>query len=308
MDSDDEDDGDNEGMASIDQSSKDDPAATVASRRPLVQLLSNARRVMKAVLEIYQKTYEAATEDARELWKFVYCDAIKSVLSKKDKEDVYGQVSVTKEKLMEKVSVSDEAMVMTIVLVKIEEAIAERGNKGISDLETSTVSEDRLDEDGGSSTTTRNKRKKKGQGRGGGRKKRGVSNGDKILVTGGRSIDPELGRNVRIFQTMRSKIVKARTVLSANDDGKGWYQAISEHITLLGREERALENVLEDAGAAVGIGGIMDPLLDLCGNLESGGFDEVDFEDSEFKACPFATAALQEERMRAVAQGLRTAI
>ena len=140
---------------------------------------------------------------------------------------------------MERVTVLDEAMVMTIVLVKIdetlEETLAEEGSIGVSTL---TPGED-------AASTTTNKRK--GQGKGGGRKKRRTDGRNKkVPMNAGCGVDPELGRNGKIFQRMRAKVLKARE----NGDGLGWYQAIAEEITKIKRQEKAIGNMLLDYGTS----------------------------------------------------------
>jgi hypothetical protein len=54
--------------------------ATISSQQQLVQLLRDPQRVMKATLQIYKERYKEATDDAKELWKFVYWDAIRPIL------------------------------------------------------------------------------------------------------------------------------------------------------------------------------------------------------------------------------------
>jgi hypothetical protein len=267
-----------------DDSGGEEAGVAFGSRRPLVELLSNSKKVMAAMLEMYDKPYEDASADARELWKFVYCDAIKAVLSKKAKDDVYA-VGVTKERIMERVTVSDEAMVMTIVLVKIdetlEETLAEEGSIGVSTL---TPGED-------AASTTTNKRK--GQGKGGGRKKRRTDGKNKkVPMNAGVGVDPELGRNSKIFQRMRAKVLKARE----NGDGLGWYQAIAEEIDEMKRQGRALGNML-DYGTSGSVGSI--PIL-----CDLASDDNDDVEDGEFSKCPYAAACLEEETRRARALGL----
>jgi hypothetical protein len=267
---------------SDEDSSTDAAGVAFGSRRPLVELLSNSRKVMAATLEMYNKPYEDASENAKELWKFVYCDAIKAVLSKKDKDDIYA-VGVTKDRIMERVTVSDEAMVMTILLVKIEETLAEEGSIGLSDLTPG----------GDASTSTSTTNKRKGQGKGGGRKKRRTDGRNKkIPMNAGGGLDPELGRNGKIFQRMRTKVLKARE----NGDGLGWYQAIAEEITEIKRQEKALGNMLD-----YGTSGSVSSIPILC-DLTSGDNDNV--EDGEFSKCPYADACLEEEKHRARALGL----
>jgi hypothetical protein len=97
---------------------------------------------------------------------------------------------------MEKVTVSDEAMVMTIVLVKIEETLNEEGNGQVSDLSANSSTATTMDEDNPSE-----KRKNKGQGKGCGRKKRktvGEHGKKKQVPVNHRegSLDPELGKHI----------------------------------------------------------------------------------------------------------------
>ena len=267
-----------------DDSGGEEAGVAFGSRRPLVELLSNSKKVMAAMLEMYDKPYEDASADARELWKFVYCDAVKAVLSKKDKDDVYA-VGVTKERIMERVTVSDEAMVMTILLVKIDETLAEEGSIGVSTF---------TPDDDASTSTSRTSKRKKGQGKGGGRKKRRTDGRNKkVPMNAGCGVDPELGRNGKIFQRMRAKVLKARE----NGDGLGWYQAIAEEITKIKRQEKAIGNMLLDYGTSGSVGSI--PIL--C-DLASDDDDNV--EDGEFSKCPYAAACLEEETRRARALGL----
>jgi hypothetical protein len=267
-----------------DDSGGEEAGAAFGSRRPLVELLSNSKKVMAAMLGMYDKPYGDASADAKELWKFVYCDAVKAVLSKKDKDDVYA-VGVTKERIMERVTVSDEAMVMTILLVKIDETLAEEGSIGVSTF---------TPDDDASTSTSRTSKRRKGQGKGGGRKKRRTDGRNKkVPMNAGCGVDPELGRNGKIFQRMRAKVLKARE----NGDGLGWYQAIVEEITKIKRQEKAMGKMLLDYGTSGSVGSI--PIL--C-NLASDDDDNV--EDGEFSKCPYAAACLEEETRRARALGL----
>jgi hypothetical protein len=264
--------------------------AAVGSQGHLVELLLNSKRVMAATLEIYAKSYDGASDDAKELWRFVYCDAIKSILPKQDKDDLY-QKGVTKDKILERVTVSDEAMVMTIVLVKIEETLEEQGSSGVSDVTANSTGGD----DSSKGTTA----KRKSQGKGGGRKKRKVVGSKKKKVPINHqagALDPELGRNVDIFQKMRARIMKARSVQSANDDGLGWYNAIAMEITELRKKEKALDNLFDSAGME---GGMPTLLCDL-----TSGDNDMEMEGGEFSRCPYTAAVIEEEIRQAKARGL----
>jgi hypothetical protein len=254
----------------------EDGMATISSQRRLVQVLRDSKKVMKAAMQIYKEKYEEATDDAKELWKFVYCDAIRSILSKQDKDDIY-EKGVTKDKIMEKVTVSDEAMVMTIILVKIEETLSEEGNGQVSDLSAnSTV---------------------KGQGKGGGRKKRKTvgEHGKKKKVPFNHregSLDPELGKHSKLFLAVRSKIMRARSIQTTNDDGLGWYEAIAKEISRL--KKGKLGNLID---------GSPTRMPDLLEDLASGNNVGLDV-DGEFSRCIFTEDVMEEEDRLARARGV----
>ena len=254
--------------------------STVRLQKDLVDLLKEPKRVYAAVLkDLYKKEYAEAGKDAKELWRFVYQFALKSVMSKQDRDATYGAhgENLTKEQLMEKVSVSDEAMIIMIVVAKAEEV----ATGAVSDLDSTTVT-------GGSSssnTTVGSKRKDGSRNHGGGRKKRVKGPSE------AKNWDSELGtvKNQKAYANIHNRILKARTTNSRNDDTLGWYAAAMEILSEQRQETETFESTMDRS-----IGGFLRPRLESATDAS-----DIELEiPCGYELCPVAREFLEEERRR----------
>ena len=131
---------------------------------------------------------------------------------------------------MEKISLSDEAFVMTVIAVKIHEINEESASTAISDL----GSQQTEDVDDAASGTRRKRKSKKDKG--GGRKKRRVEQSGKM--------DPEVGNHKRLYLSLCKVCSRARSVTGTNDDENGWHQAIADELETTHKARENLERTL----------------------------------------------------------------
>ena len=182
----------------------------------LAKLLCTPSKVYKALQELYVVDFEMSSSNAKRLWFFLHSHATRGVLSKQDQVEIHESAAeVTKEILMEKVTISDEAMILAIIVAKLEEVICETGyDEYVSKLDATTTSTPGQEEDESDDASTIGTRKRKKK-HGGGRKKRFQEG------SSGSGADPEVKNYEPLYNSIHGIIKKAREL-----DEHGWYAAI----------------------------------------------------------------------------------
>ena len=267
----------------------EESTASISPQDSLATLLRVPSRVYQASKEFYIGKFEVASDDAKRLWFFLHSQATKAILSKRDQVEIHeGPREVTKETLMQKVTVSDEAMVLMIIVAKLEEAIHETGNGGhISELDSitagTTAPDQQENESEDSSTIGTRKRPQKQRG---GRKKRvrGSSNANAI------GADPEVGNNETLYNSFIGLIKAAR-----ESDELGWYDAAVARINEARVETRELSKAL----CSIETNPIMN-LNDLIATQDPANKDPY----GGLELCPIAEKILEQERQQAIRYGL----
>ena len=213
--------------------------ATIDVDGKLFNLLKDNKRVYQALGRVHVAKFEDASDDTKELWLFVFCRVIKAVLPKSDMISIYSAKNlVTKEILMDKVGVSDEAMVWVIIMAKIREILAELKDDGNGTF-ISSVDESACSNGGG---------KGNGQGRGGGRKKLKRDKSGKVLRASG--INPEVGSHQVAYRSYYDLVEKSRSSGgNVGDDANGWYNAIVERLQQMKADGEHLDESLPEPTA-----------------------------------------------------------
>jgi hypothetical protein len=201
--------------------------------------------------------------------------------------------SLTKEKLMNGVSVSDEAMVVVIILVKLPEIIEALGDDdGVSDLSEVHGASTAVDDQ---SSISQGSKKRKAAGTKNGKKQGGRKKRKQKEETGG--VDRELGtaENAKVFRAMEQRIKMARTVRQTDDDGNGWYEAVVEKLEEMSKQAQELQSLLDkskdEADASKETGpGLMSFHKQLAKQDDRGCGDIPD----GFQACGVAASMLRE--------------
>ncbi|CAB9506067.1 expressed unknown protein [Seminavis robusta] len=246
---------------------------TTETSHKLIELLSSKDKVYSALASIHEpgKEYDSVSGDTKELWGFVVRRVLKMVLPKSEVGSIYsGKTPVTKELLMDKVGVSDEAMVWTIIMAKTEE-ILEEAKIGESGSAISNMASDSI---GGG---------RKGNRRGG-RKQRKRDSDGKILASN--KFDAEVGNHQAAYEQFYGRITRSRSSNGGyNDDGNGWYDAAVEKLNVMRNENQS------DSLQGTGNTGICPAILAV---FTSADGDKENQVGAGFSECAIAMDLIQQ--------------
>ena len=242
------------GGSSVDEATTG--ATIVGVDHHLLSVLTVRQKFLLAMLDIHKPgvKFDQVNPDTKAVWLFVYSRVVKAALPRSDTNALYnGKTPLTKEMLMEKVGVSDEAMILTIVTVKMQEILKEFKSGG----DGSNISQVTQPTTGGSignnardsedASVSDHTRKRKGQGKGGGRKRRNIAPEDPSECL----FNPEVGAHQVTYEKFYRRISKSRSSSeSITGDANGWYQAVVDRLEEMRSKGEILSQRLQDSSTA----------------------------------------------------------
>ena len=98
--------------------------------KQVAKLLRDKGAFLQAMKTLGSEPHSKASDDQKALWHFIHFQGVKAVLCKKERDELRGKKAseVNVDKLIAKVHVSEEAMVMTTMIAKIRDWVEDTDN------------------------------------------------------------------------------------------------------------------------------------------------------------------------------------
>ena len=225
----------------------------------LLGILRERKKFLQAMLDMHKPgvKFDQANPDAKAIWLFIYSRIVKAALPRSDTSALYAsKTPLTKEVLMAKVGVSDEAMILTIMTVKMQEVLEEleSGDGGSNISQVTQPTTESAGSTGGSEANASDRAgKRKGQGKGGGRKRRKRDDRNNIVAQDLKKslFNPEVGTHQETYVKFYKRISKSRSSSeSITGDANGWYQAVVDRLEEMRSKGEILSQKLQASSTA----------------------------------------------------------